>query len=224
MQESKVVSPRKIGKENSIDTSNEANLNPSNSKPVSAEKKTKKSKREGLKEISNATKDDNACSKKNSPKRPKIPEKVSEKEIKTKGNGAPLEKKKSKQIVVDEVSLIPTLLDDEKMKNDGGKFQDEVVKKASKDDKKQAKIKDSLNAQGFKKCATNLEQTEAEINIPLPMATILTTVWGIDLSPEDVGHALQFLEFCAAFGKVISYILFVLKVGQDVACCFCGRW
>lgn len=37
--------------------------------------------------------------------------------------------------------------------------------------------------------------------IPLPLGTDLNTVAGIDVSIEDVGNALQFLEFCAAFGK-----------------------
>lgn len=38
--------------------------------------------------------------------------------------------------------------------------------------------------------------------IPLPQGTELTNVANIDMPAEDVGHALQFLEFCEAFGKV----------------------
>lgn len=40
------------------------------------------------------------------------------------------------------------------------------------------------------------------LNISLPQGTLLTTVAGLELSAEDVGNALQFLEFCAAFGEV----------------------
>lgn len=36
-------------------------------------------------------------------------------------------------------------------------------------------------------------------SIPLPQGTELTSVSGIEIPPEDAGHALQFLEFCAAF-------------------------
>ncbi|KAM7475379.1 hypothetical protein LguiB_022622 [Lonicera macranthoides] len=55
--------------------------------------------------------------------------------------------------------------------------------------------------------------------IPLPQGTELTNVANIDMPAEDVGHALQFLEFCEAFGKVLD-----LKKGQpemllrDLAC------
>ncbi|CAN0928916.1 Cell division cycle-associated 7-like protein [Linum grandiflorum] len=46
--------------------------------------------------------------------------------------------------------------------------------------------------------------------IPLPQGSGLTRVAGAELSPEDVGHALQFLEFCKAFGEA-----FDLKKGHD---------
>ncbi|PSR87806.1 Cell division cycle-associated 7-like protein [Actinidia chinensis var. chinensis] len=45
--------------------------------------------------------------------------------------------------------------------------------------------------------------------IPLPQGTELTTVAGIDLPLDDVGHALQFLEFCAAFEEILD-----LKEGE----------
>lgn len=56
--------------------------------------------------------------------------------------------------------------------------------------------------------------------IPLPQGTELASVAGIELAPEDVGHALQFLEFCAAFGEILDlkdgepeYVLEQLKRG-----------
>ncbi|KAG5537548.1 hypothetical protein RHGRI_024866 [Rhododendron griersonianum] len=47
--------------------------------------------------------------------------------------------------------------------------------------------------------AMKLQSKDIDADIPLPQGTELTTVAGIELPPEDVGHALQFLEFCAAF-------------------------
>ncbi|KAF5175977.1 Cell division cycle-associated 7-like protein [Thalictrum thalictroides] len=44
---------------------------------------------------------------------------------------------------------------------------------------------------------------------PLPQGNDLTNVAGIDLPVEDVGNALQFLEFCTAFGQ-----FFHMKKGQ----------
>ena len=85
-----------------------------------------------------------------------------------------------------------------------------MVIKSSKDDKAPAKI--MAKPQGVKKCATSLDHVATEVDIPLPKGSVLTTVWGIELSHEDIGHALQFLEFCAAFGKVIYTCIFHLKV------------
>lgn len=50
------------------------------------------------------------------------------------------------------------------------------------------------------KCVVDTEIVEEEI--PLPTATEITTILDIELRPEDVGNALQFLEFCRVFGKV----------------------
>lgn len=41
--------------------------------------------------------------------------------------------------------------------------------------------------------------------IPLPMGTEITKILDIELAPEDVGNALQFLEFCRVFEKVCLY-------------------
>ncbi|KAK6913488.1 Zinc-finger domain of monoamine-oxidase A repressor R1 [Dillenia turbinata] len=38
----------------------------------------------------------------------------------------------------------------------------------------------------------------------LPHAAALTSVAGVEMPSEDVGHALQFLEFCSTFGKVFG--------------------
>ena len=50
--------------------------------------------------------------------------------------------------------------------------------------------------------AMKLQNKEIDVDIQLPQGTCLTAVAGIELHPENVGNALQFLEFCASFGKV----------------------
>ncbi|CAH9119166.1 unnamed protein product [Cuscuta epithymum] len=70
----------------------------------------------------------------------------------------------------------------------------------------------SPNKSNFKKAKQEHLSNTTNICIPLPLATGLTTVAGNDLPPDDVGGALQFLEFCAAFGKILD-----LKKGQAEA-------
>ncbi|XP_022948379.1 uncharacterized protein LOC111452074 isoform X2 [Cucurbita moschata] len=50
----------------------------------------------------------------------------------------------------------------------------------------------------------NIQNKEFGACVPLPPCSKLTTVADIELTTEDVGHALQFLEFCAAFGKALN--------------------
>lgn len=57
--------------------------------------------------------------------------------------------------------------------------------------------------------AMKLQSKDFDADIPLPQGTELTTVAGIELPPEDVGHALQFLEFCAAFKEASKTNLFL---------------
>ncbi|EXB97175.1 hypothetical protein L484_008665 [Morus notabilis] len=272
------VSPRKQGKENSYDKDNDANLNTRNSKPISDGKREKKSKREGLKEISNANKEDGACSNLSSPKKPKVPEGASKKELKTdvedgvvplvkkkykkkvsdetsrpsekkayenemktdvEDGSVPLEKKKSKKRISDEASRVSEKTSEKELKTDGKDVNVPLEKKKSKkrvsnetsmcpikpygkrrkdgeihkdlgvsnaleDDNANANAKAAVKSREIKKCAMNLEQREVHVDLPLPQGTILTSVWGIDLSPKDMGLALQFFEFCTVFGKVID--------------------
>lgn len=108
--------------------------------------------------------------------------------------GCALSEKKSKEKrVLNAVSSCPTKPEEERKENDGKKH-DLGVSNAPKDDNAKGK-------KAMKKC--NIEDIKVDVDPPLPPGTILTTVAGIELPPEDIGHALQFLEFCAAFGKVI---------------------
>ncbi|XP_076944975.1 uncharacterized protein LOC143615850 [Bidens hawaiensis] len=43
-----------------------------------------------------------------------------------------------------------------------------------------------------------------DVELQLPPGTELTNLAGVDLPPGDIGHALQLLEFCEAFGEVLQ--------------------
>ncbi|TKY46536.1 Cell division cycle-associated 7 protein [Spatholobus suberectus] len=58
----------------------------------------------------------------------------------------------------------------------------------------------------------NLEIEKIEEEIPLPPGTELTEILDIEFPPEDVGKALQLLEFCRVFGKALD-----LKKGEAEA-------
>ncbi|KAJ6434899.1 hypothetical protein OIU84_000192 [Salix udensis] len=117
-KECTVTSPWKPGKENSFDGNVDKNLHPQNLTPISAEKKSKKKKRKGLKEVGNGNRDAEISleesgqkktkreapgevsngSMKRGNKKPIITEVVSENEMKTneKDKGDVAKEKKSK--------------------------------------------------------------------------------------------------------------------------------
>lgn len=185
-KESEAALSRKPGKENSFDRDCDSNLNSQNLSRTLNKEKSKKMKREGLKEIPNINGDDDVSLRMKSPKKPKVSEEISEKE---------------KFKVSEEVSGI------EKPKGKGEKNGDDLgnlegVKALNW--VKNGNVGSNLEVVS-ESCSVNKCITE----VLLPQSATLTTVAGAEIPPEDVGHALQFLEFCAAFGKVLD-----LKKGQ----------
>ncbi|XP_055806296.1 uncharacterized protein LOC129874929 isoform X2 [Solanum dulcamara] len=73
------------------------------------------------------------------------------------------------------------------------------------------KIKERSLKEGSMKDNT-IENNDPFTLTPLPQGTALTAVGDIDLQPEDVGNALQFLEFCVVFRKILD-----IKKGQPEA-------
>ncbi|KAK8616573.1 hypothetical protein V6N13_018118 [Hibiscus sabdariffa] len=67
-------------------------------------------------------------------------------------------------------------------------------------------VNKSLNP---KKKNVEAKSEASDYDIVLPQGTLLNCVDDIELPAEDVGHALQFLEFCEAFGEVLN-----MKKGQ----------
>ncbi|KAI7748992.1 hypothetical protein M8C21_009898 [Ambrosia artemisiifolia] len=84
--------------------------------------------------------------------------------------------------------------------------------------KKQTKLKiegskETVDGSEVKESSKNDQHANKfEFVIPLPTGTELVTVAGVDLSKEDAGNALQFLEFCSTFGKILD-----VKKGQPEA-------
>lgn len=64
------------------------------------------------------------------------------------------------------------------------------------------KNKPTSKSPNSKKKNVKLKNKASDAEILLPQGILLNSIVGIDLSVEDVGHALQFLEFCEAFGEV----------------------
>ncbi|XP_050906505.1 uncharacterized protein LOC127120140 isoform X2 [Lathyrus oleraceus] len=83
----------------------------------------------------------------------------------------------------------------------------EISNGSSVDDVCQSKkSKKAKLCNGNDKMETNVEEDHEKLKeeIPLPMGTEITKILDIELAPEDVGNALQFLEFCRVFGKALD--------------------
>ncbi|CAK9324956.1 unnamed protein product [Citrullus colocynthis] len=76
--------------------------------------------------------------------------------------------------------------------------------KDAKNNKTKVHDKPSAKSQENKKCSVNILNQEFGACVSFPPGSRLTTVADIELTADDVGHALQFLEFCAAFGKALN--------------------
>ena len=66
-------------------------------------------------------------------------------------------------------------------------------------------LMDVEHVQKVGECALRPDTKIIKEEITLPPVTELTDILGVEFQPEDVGNALQFLEFCRVFGKVCVY-------------------
>ncbi|XP_038874928.1 uncharacterized protein LOC120067431 isoform X2 [Benincasa hispida] len=76
--------------------------------------------------------------------------------------------------------------------------------KDAKNNKTKVHDKPLTKSRENKKCSVNIQNLELGACVSFPPGSRLTTVADIELATDDVGHALQFLEFCAAFGKALN--------------------
>ncbi|EEF45639.1 ubiquitin-protein ligase, putative [Ricinus communis] len=236
-KESIIASPRKLGKENSLD--GKCDSHSPKSSPVSNKKKHKKAKSEGLHDV-NSLRD-------SSRKKPRFTEEVLTNKMKINGKDEDSLVKTCKSKI--EFKDIPKK---EVKKNDkvegviavGKKFKKQSqdvskkevinVKAESENENFQPQISrnvvclianekrdtgncKSIGVPGGVKCNVDkgtieLQSKQTEDDIQLPSGTCLTNVAGIELPHEDAGHALQFFEFCAAFAEVLD-----LRKGQAEA-------
>ncbi|KAJ7975715.1 Zinc-finger domain of monoamine-oxidase A repressor R1 protein [Quillaja saponaria] len=133
-------------------------------------------------------------------KKPNVNE-IPEIEMKSKGiDGIILGEKKNSKIRASKDVSLDTANKPKEM--EGGR-RDVRVLNTVKNNNAGAKSKTAVESQKVK-CAVNSENREIVVSCPLPKGISLTNVSGIELPPEDVGHALQFLEFCAVFGKALN--------------------
>ncbi|XP_024975584.1 uncharacterized protein LOC112513527 [Cynara cardunculus var. scolymus] len=73
------------------------------------------------------------------------------------------------------------------------------------DEPKRKKMKQEVDGESEDEKNTNEETSEDHnVEIQLPQGTELINLAGIDMPSEDIGHALQLLEFCEAFGEVLE--------------------
>ncbi|XP_040371544.1 uncharacterized protein LOC112189585 isoform X2 [Rosa chinensis] len=185
------------GKENSVDQKIEASLN-STQNPE--EGQVKKTKRKGLKEIRNGSRDDPKVSEDGSRDDPKVPE-----------DGSRDDPKVSKDVAVKEVKSRKRKNKDRREEADDAKLQGEEVQNVvnNNDVKRKKKAKDKVKSSKetcrVEECTKNILNKKVEPELPLPEGIPLTSVLGIELPPEDAGNALQFMEFCSAFGEVLKF-------------------
>ncbi|KAF6137250.1 hypothetical protein GIB67_036287 [Kingdonia uniflora] len=99
---------------------------------------------------------------------------------------------------------------EQKNSSDGNKkmkkhiLKESELKNSSDGDKKIKKRRLKESKQKNSEEDNACEESKIAVAISLPKGIEIRTVAGIDLAAEDVGPALQFLEFCKAFGQVLN--------------------
>ncbi|GAB4827411.1 hypothetical protein Ancab_034296 [Ancistrocladus abbreviatus] len=169
------VSPSKRGKENIFNGASNTNLH-TQPLPMSTDKKPKKVKLGDHAKMCDTEKQ-NACFKEF-----EISQEVPEQKVKIDPGNPVLHDKKSKELVSKSTSLIIAEEIKKEKKDAGGIHQ---------------KFEKDTNI-------INCQDINSDGGITLPQGKLIINMAAISLPPEDVGHALQFLEFCATFGEVLS--------------------
>ncbi|KAK2663027.1 hypothetical protein Ddye_001601 [Dipteronia dyeriana] len=171
------------GKENSYDGNSDLNLNSQNVRPVLNDRISEKKKQERLKEICNSNGDVDISLRKKTLKQPKISEEIIT-EKKDTVYWKISEKKRLK--FSEEISK-----DKNPMVSEGIVMNDVITNE-----------NDGYFMENKKSKTQSLDNVAADVQLPL--GANLTTLAGTEIPPENVGSALQFLEFCAAFGEVLD--------------------
>ncbi|KAL3527064.1 hypothetical protein ACH5RR_011720 [Cinchona calisaya] len=162
-----------------------------------------KLKKDNLKEVHNGNKNDNAFVKMTSPRKRQSSNRTSIGDAKP-NDRDPQERKLSKAKITMEgfMELIGKdkrkeeayITDSERIVSDNGKNN-------SNND---TQARTGLETLNINKNNQRTQNGNIDADIALPQGTELTSVHDIQIPPEDVGKAVQFLEFCAVFGKVLG--------------------
>ncbi|XP_042026191.1 uncharacterized protein LOC121773403 isoform X2 [Salvia splendens] len=84
-----------------------------------------------------------------------------------------------------------------------GSLENDVLS-ARKKGKERLNADDNTSSKRMKHSKLTETSQTIPIEIVLPVGTDLTSVAGIDVPAEDVGNALEFLEFCYVFGEILK--------------------
>ncbi|KAF8389793.1 hypothetical protein HHK36_024312 [Tetracentron sinense] len=211
--ESGVALTRKCGKENRFEGESDSGLQHKPLAGIGDRKKAGKSKREELSQSN----EDGSLSEKKSPKKSRVSKEISEKEQEKKeglDDVGLLEKLNYRMRIPGKISSDPIKKEEEKDERNSlllacNETQGPESPDSGNADNLGTKIKSIPESQKLKKNTIKTQNKDSDADFLLPQGDALTTIAGIDLPAEDVGHAMQFLEFCAAFGEVLD-----MKKGQ----------
>ncbi|XP_071711284.1 uncharacterized protein [Rutidosis leptorrhynchoides] len=182
-----ITSPKKLGKENLFDGKTDSNTDPLVSAPP--EKKPKKTKKKEVKvndiqKLQNEAEGNKTIDDQNVTQHLEKPKKI---------------KRKRVEVIQNRTGVNDQTLTENKQKMI--KCKSTII-----NDQNATKILED------NKCVKEVKKNTFEDVIPLPTGSELVTIAGVDLPKEDVGNALQLLEFCSTFGKILD-----VKKGQAEA-------
>ncbi|KAG8373717.1 hypothetical protein BUALT_Bualt11G0053800 [Buddleja alternifolia] len=100
--------------------------------------------------------------------------------------------------------------DEETLEETSGHNDEKKPKKSKKDELENVTVTEKEFVEPFendKRKEEDSKTAKADLyaEVPLPIGSELKNVCGIDVRAEDVGNALQFLEFCAVFGEASDF-------------------
>ncbi|KAI3785262.1 hypothetical protein L1987_44378 [Smallanthus sonchifolius] len=222
-----IKSPKNPGKENLFEGKTDSNANPLVSVPPPVEK-PKKVKRKGIEvrldgngvndvsetETNHTLNENNQKKLKSKGSKPIVLGIVAEqksKKIKRKGLEVNLDGNVAGDVSVTEINHT---LNEKKQKKLKAKGSKETVEGNEVKENNITHAQDANQHLEDNQCLKVQKNTSNlfEAVIPLPTGTELVTVAGVDLPKEDAGNALQLLQFCSTFGKILD-----VKKGQAEA-------
>lgn len=177
--------------------------------PRGSEKKPKKMKRHRLDEMNNIKNNDEMLKESSvhdDEKKPKKSRKDGLENDLSKKNDATLARRTSPRKPANGMSNqgpnFNIEVDPDKNKNDGITLTERNIIQPLGNYKRKEDYSNTVNDNIILKH----HNADLQAEIPLPVGIDLKSMAGVDVQREDVGNALQFLEFCAVFGKASDFV------------------